>query len=190
MRLLRIQPLLLAAALGIGAVFVSLGLLGETSVVLAEGQSLTESVPSMQPPPPSDDDIVIIWPPVYTEDLSIPITDLYGNFIGKGIHEGKVRCNKNTCNQKTELQFTIPVTDYVYTYKFSTRVALDPEARIAVVGGTGTISSKGQKERFSFTATFQDNSDGTVSATYVASRPDASFIVPTSPGTFTIVSRP
>jgi hypothetical protein len=181
------QTLLLAVFIGLGAVFVSLGLLGETSVVLAKGQALTEPAPSMQPPP-SDDDLVIIV--VFTDPLSIPITDLSGNIIGEGIHEGKARCNGNACNQKTELQFTVPLTDPVYTYKFSNRLALDPEARSVVVAGTGTISSNGHKERFSFTATFQDNGDGTVSATYVASRPDASFIIPRSPGKFTIVSRP
>lgn len=188
MGFIKIQALLLAVFIGLGAAFVSLGLLGETSVVLAKGQALTESAPNMQPPPPSDDDLIItVW---FTDPLSIPIMDLSGNVIGEGIHEGKARCNGNACNQRTELQFTIWLTDPVYTYKFSTRLASDSEARTVVVAGTGTISSNGQKERFSFTATFQDNGDGTVSATYVASRPDASFIIPRSPGTFTIVSRP
>lgn len=187
MRLIKIRYIVLAVFIGLGAVFVSLGLLGETPVVLAEGQALTEPAPNMQPPPSDDDPFTFCV--YFTDPVSIPITDLSGNVIGEGTHEGMARCNGNVCNQKTELQFTIPLTDRVYTYKFSTRLDLDPEAKTAIVAGTGKISSRGQKERFSFTATFQDNGDGTVSATYEASRPDASFIVPRSPSTFAISSR-
>ena len=39
-----------------------------------------------------------------------------------------------------------------------------------------------KKSGFLFTATFQDNQDGTVSVRYEASRPDASFIIPQAPG--------
>jgi hypothetical protein len=190
MRFIKIQSILLALVIGLGGLFVSLGLLAMTSPVLAQGAELEGTVPVSQAPVPED--IIIIV--VFTDPLSIPITDLSGNIIGEGVHSGKVRCISNTCNQKTELIFTIPLTDpwpYAeYEYKFKTRMAVDPEAARAVVAGIGTISGRGQRERFTFTATFQDNRDGTVSVTYVASRPDASFIIPRSPGTFTIDSRP
>jgi hypothetical protein len=184
MRFIKIHSLVLAVAVGLAALFITLGLLAITSSVLAQGAEPEGTVPVSQAP---NDDIIIIV--VFTDPLSIPITDLSGNVIGEGTHIGNARCKSNKCNQNTELQFTIPFTGLVYAYKFTTRQAFDPEAGRAVVAGTGTISSRGQKERFSFTATFQDNGDGTVSATYDASRPDASFIVPRSPGTFTIMSR-
>ena len=188
MRRRRTRVILLVVVTGLAAVFILLGLLRMTSSVLAQGSEPEGTVPVSQAP---DDDIIII---VFTDPLNIQITDLSGNVIGEGVHSGEVRCISNKCNQKTELIFTIPLTDpwpfAEYEYKFKTRMAVDPEAARAVVAGIGTISSPGQKERFSFTATFQDNRDGTVSVTYVASRPDASFIIPRSPGTFTIVSRP
>ena len=186
MRFIKIHSLVLAMAVGLAGLFITLGLLATTSSVLAEGAELEGIVPMSQALAPGDNNIITV---IFTDPLNIPITDLSGNFIGEGIHIGDVRCKSNKCNRNTELQFTIPLTDPVYTYKFTTRQAFDPEAGRAVVAGTGTISSRGQKERFSFTATFEDNRDGTVSVTYVASRPDASFIVPRSPGTFTIMSR-
>jgi hypothetical protein len=65
-----------------------------------------------------------------------------------------------------------------YQYKFKTWQAHDLDARRLVVAGSGTILNGDQKERFLFTATIQDNRDGTLAVTYVASRPDASFIIP------------
>jgi hypothetical protein len=185
----KLWSFLMAAAMGILAVVVSIGLL-EVSPALALDRTGIESVrlaPPAQPPPPNDDDLQFIA--FFTDDLSI-ITDLSGNVIGEGEHGGKIRCNKNTCNQQTNLTFRVVFTDpIVYEYKFTTRLALNPEEESAVVAGKGTISSRGQKERFSFTATFQNNRDGTVWVRYEASRPDASFIIPEAPGRFVFRSR-
>jgi hypothetical protein len=68
-------------------------------------------------------------------------------------------------------------------------LALDPEEESVVVKGRGEISGRGQKERFSFTATFRNNGDGTVFVAYVASAPDASFTISSAPGSFDISSR-
>ena len=123
---------------------------------------------------------------VFTDLLDIEITDLSGNVVGEGQHEGKVRCSGNSnCSQATQLQ----LNGIEYEYKFKARQALDPDERRAVVEGTGTIVRDDKKERFLFTATFEDNRDGTVRVRYEASRPDASFRVPKSPGTFGIYSR-
>jgi hypothetical protein len=69
-----------------------------------------------------------------------------------------------------------------YEYKAASLRAFDPGSETAVVAGTGTSSNGGKKERFTFTAAFQNNGDGTLSASYSASRPDASFHIPSSPG--------
>jgi len=74
----------------------------------------------------------------------------------------------------------------VYEYKFGTRLALNAEEQVVVVEGRGAISGGGEKERFSFTATFRNNGDGTVFVAYAASRPDASFIIASAPGSFDI----
>jgi hypothetical protein len=189
---IRMRSVLLAVMMGLGAVFVSIGVLG-MSPAQAHELELTGS-PSLapaQPPPPDDDDLgfVALY---FTEPLTIQITDLSGNVVGEGVHGGEVRCNRNNCSQTTQLIYTIPLTDWLwseYEYKFTTRQAIDPVEERVVVGGTGTISSRGQKERFSFTAVFQNNRDGTVWVRYEASRPDASFIIPAAPGTFSISSR-
>ena len=184
------RSFLLAVAVGFAALVVSLGLL-EMSPALALERAGTDSVRLDAPAqaPPNDDDLQFIA--FFTDDLSIEITDLSGKVIGEGGHGGAVRCNRNNCSQETQLQFTVPLTDpdLVYEYKFTTRKALDPASRIAVVGGRGTISSHGQKERFLFTATFRDNGGGTVAIRYEASNPDASFIIPEAPGTFSISGR-
>jgi len=184
------RSFLLAVAVGFGVLVVSLGLL-EISPALALERAGTDSVRLDAPAqaPPNDEDLIFIA--YFTDDLSIDITDLSGNIIGEGEHGGAVRCNRNNCSQETQLQFTVPLTDpdLVYEYKFTTRQALDPVEERAVVSGRGTISSLGQKERFLFTATFQNNRDGTLSVRYEASRPDASFIIPEQPGTFRISSR-
>ena len=60
---------------------------------------------------------------------------------------------------------------------------------LLLVGGKGTVSNDGQKERFLFTATFENNRDGTVAVRYEASRPDASFVIPRVPGRFEISRR-
>jgi hypothetical protein len=142
-----------------------------------------------QPPPPNDDDLKFIA--FFSDDVSIEIMGLSGNVVGEGIHGREIRCNRNKCSQQTVLSFGLPLTDpIVYEYKFTTRQVLDPEEERVVVSGKGRITSRGQKERFSFTATFQNNKDGTVWVRYEASRPDASFIIPRSPGTFQFSRRP
>lgn len=184
----KLWSVLSAVAVGFLAVVVSIGLL-DVSPALALQQTGTESVRLAPPaqPPPNDDFVFVV---VFTDPARVQITDLSGNARGEGEHMGKVRCNSNTCNQQTQLTFGIPVTDpIVYEYKFTTRQALDPDEESVVVAGKGTISSRGQKARFSFTATFQNNGDGTVLARYDASRPDASFIIPRTSGTFRIFSR-
>ena len=185
MRFIKIQSLSLAVIIGLAVAAISLGLLGLTSPAVAQGQ--TESV-NLAPRAQAQPDFVITI--IFTDPFSVEIQDLSGNVIGEGDHEGKVRCNGDNCNRNTQLTFGIPLTDpFEIEYKFTSRQAFDPEAAALVVAGTGTIASRGQKERFSFTATFRDNRDGTVSVTYVASRPDASFRIPRTPGTFEIISR-
>lgn len=185
MRLIRIQFLILAVVVGLGALFISLGFLGMTPSALAQGPQAEAIVPVSQAPPEDDFRFFV----VFTDPFGVDIEDLSGNVVGEGVHSGKAKCHRDICSQKTELQLTIPLTDpWSVEYKFASRQALDPVEERVVVAGTGTISSRAQKERFSFTATFQNNSDGTVSVTYVASRPDVSFFVPNTPGTFRIFS--
>jgi hypothetical protein len=176
--------------MGFAALLISISLL-EVSPALAMERTGTEPLrldPPAQPPPPNDEDLLFIA--FFTDDLSL-IMDLSGNVIDdEGEHGGEARCNGDNCNKKAQVIISpSDVVTTVYEYKFTTRQALDPDEGTAVVSGIGTISSRGQKERFSFTASFRDNRDGTVAVTYVASRPDASFIIPEAPGTFTIYSR-
>lgn len=185
----KLWSLLLAVAISVIAVVISIGLL-EISPALALERAGTEPMYLdllAQSPPPDHLQFVA----VFADDLPVQITDLGGNVVGEGEHGGRVKCNSASCSQQTYLRFdTAPAEPSMYEYRFATRLAIDPVAEVVIVGGTGTISSNGQKERFSFTATFQNNGDGTVSVSYVASRPDASFIVPEAPGTFGIFSRP
>jgi len=188
MQFIRVQSFLLAVVIGFATVLISLGALGMMAPALAQGPELEKNVPVAQPPPPDDDWFFII---VFTDPAKIEITDLTGNPAGEGTHVGEVRCNRNNCSQKTQLDLTLPLTDpWSVEYKFTTRQALDPVEERAVVEGQGTISSRrGQKERFSFTATFQNNRDGTVWVRYEASRSDASFIIPRAPGRLEFQSR-
>lgn len=122
---------------------------------------------------------------VFTNPASLsPVTDLGGNPLGEGVHIGGVRCNQKTCAKSTRLFFM----DAIYTYRFSTRQASDPIDRRVVVAGRGVIDGP-DKKRFSFTATFEDNGDGTIAVWYVASDPQASFAVPSSPGTMVFHNR-
>jgi len=146
---LRIWRIFLVVVGGVALVAMSLVVL-TVSPALAQGSEPAVKVPLAQPPPPDDDDLQFIA--FFTDELSIPITDQSGNVIGEGKHLGQVRCNRNNCSHKTNLE----LLNTEYEYKFSTRQALDPEAERAVVAGTGTISGRGQKARFSFTATFED----------------------------------
>jgi hypothetical protein len=181
----KLWSFLLALAISVVAVVISIGLL-QISPALALERVGTEPMyldPLAQPPLPDHLRFVAF----FDDDLTVQITDLIGDVIGEGVHGGRVKCNGTSCSQQTYLRLdTASAETTTYEYRFSSRQAIDPVARSVVVTGTGTISSQGQKERFSFTAVLQDNRDGTVSVTYVASRLDASFIVPRAPGTFLI----
>lgn len=172
------RSFLLAVMAGLTAVFISLGVFGTLSPALAQEPELAIKAPISQAPS-RDTDIHFIA--VFTDPPAYSIQDLDGIVIGEGTHEGQVRC-RNNCNQKTQLQ----LNGSEYEYQFKTREAVDLDERRVVVAGMGTINRNGQKERFLFTATFQDNRDGTVWVRYEASRSDASFIVPNSPGTYTL----
>ncbi len=179
MGFIKIGSSLSAVMIGLAVALISLGALGMMSPAPAQEPDLEINVPVAQAPGPAISFVV-----VFTDPAIIDIQDLEGGVIGEGTHTGKMRCS-NKCSQKTQLQ----LNGDVYEYQFKTRQDLDPVGRRAVVAGTGTINSNGQKERFLFTATFQDNRDGTIRVTYVASRPDASFILPESPGTSTFRQR-
>jgi len=129
----------------------------------------------------------------YLEKIQVPITNLAGNIVGEGVHDGEVRCVGTDCSQTIRLQITTAIspglTGNTYQYGFMRNQIIDPDERRAVVTGEGTISSEGQTERFEFTATFQDNRDGTVAVRYEASRPDASFVIARSPGRLEFGSR-
>jgi hypothetical protein len=115
----------------------------------------------------------------------VAIKDLAGEDLGEGLHSGKVKCNTMHCSQKVTVILNAgQVNETEIVYRFSTRQAFDPAVELAVIAGTGTINSATPREHFAFTATFQDNDDGTIAATYVASRPDASFYIPRTPGIF------
>jgi hypothetical protein len=178
----KLRFLLLAVTMGFAAVLIWMVLIEVSSALALEGAG-TDPVRLAQPAqqqPPEEDIIVTV---VFTDPASTQITDLSGNPLGEGTHEGELRCNLINCSKKTHLSFTSLTTGAAeYEYKFTTRQALDPEAGRVVVAGSGTISNGDRKERFQFTAIFQDNRDGTVLVRYEASRPDASFIVPESPG--------
>ena len=181
----KLRFLLLAVTTGFAAVLIWMVLIEVSSALALEGAgtSPVRLDRAAQQQPPHEDFIVTV---VFTDPASIEIKDLSGSVIGEGEHVGEVRCNFSNCNQKTQLSLTSQLTSAEYEYRFTTRQALDPEARILVVAGSGKISNGNQKERFQFTATFHDNGDGTVSARYEASRPDASFIIPSSRGSFLI----
>lgn len=190
MQLTKVRSLLLIAICSFGTMLVLIGMLG-TSHALAHGVKSAESVnPLPLPQPPSDNWVVTV---VFTDPTPIDIMDLSGEIVGKGVHEGSVQCKGNSCSKEIQLTYTIPLTEpwpmFSIEYKFTTRQAIDPTAERVVVAGVGTISGHGQKERFSFTATMQNNRDGTIWVRYDASRPDASFVVPSSPGTFAISPR-
>ena len=162
--------LFLAVSIGFTVVVILIGPLGMTTTVQAAPIKILVT---------------------FTDISPIQYTDLNGNVIGEGVHVGKLRCVGDNCNQKIEFEPVSPeptTETVVYEYKFKSREAFDPVARRVVVSGTGTILSGGLKIGFSFTGILQDNRDGTVQVTYVASTPDASFIIPSAPGTFGIKS--
>ena len=104
----KLRSLLLAVAMGLAAMLISIGLL-EMSPALAREGAGSEPVrlERLAQPPPSDDS-KLLFIAFFTDDLAIQITDLSGNNpIGEGAHGGEVRCNRNNCSQKTAIDFTI-----------------------------------------------------------------------------------
>ena len=169
--------LILTVVMALAAVLLLIGLMDVSSANAQEN-------PGASPVRPPEFEFVVFL----TDTLPVDITDLSGIPLPhQGQHGGRVSCHGEKCNQKTQLSFI--TEEAKYEYKFSTRLALDPVERRAVVAGTGTISTSGHKERFSFTATFEDLRDGTLYVRYEASNPGASFIIPSSPGRFEIRSR-
>lgn len=191
MKFTKIGALLFVVVTGLVAGFSSLWLLGTTTAVLAQepqAQVLTEPVslePWMQQPAPQ-----IIHIIAFTDPAVHVVQDLAGNAIGEGVHLGEAKCRGDNCNKKIQLDLQGVSGRVMYEYQFKALQALDSEARRSVVAGTGTIYQGSQRARFLFTATFEDNGDGTVSVTYVAARPDASFRIPNLPGAFVVSSRP
>lgn len=184
----RLRTLLWAGVIGLIGLCCLISLLVATPA-LADSARVYEAANQAPPaqPPPYDDWAVVI---VFTDPAQIGITDLAGNPVGKAVHEGEVKCTRDRCSQKATLAVSWPFTDpWSLEYKFSSRQALDPEAERVIVAGTGTVEGPGQKERFTFIATFQNNRDGTVSVRYDASRPDASFIINRTLATFTLRTR-
>ena len=191
MKFTKIGSLLFVVVIGLAAAFGYLWLLGTTAAVLAQEpqeQALTGPVnlePGMQQPVPQ-----IIHIIAFTDPAVHVVQDLAGNAIGEGVHLGEARCRGDKCHKKIQLDLLVGSGQVMYEYQFKALQALDSEARRSVVAGTGTIYRGPQRARFLFTATFEDNGDGTVSVTYVATRPDASFRIPSLPGAFVISSRP
>jgi hypothetical protein len=191
MRYFRKPALLLATGLAFTAVFFFLGLFGRISPALAHGSDRVVNeggrlAQAYQAPAPR-----IFVGVVFTDPAIIPVLDLAGNDIGDGMHTGVLRCRNDNCNRKIQLVLTDPTTGLLseYEYQFRSAQTIDPEAERVVVAGTGTRLVDSQRERFLFTATFENNRDGTVKVTSIASRPDASFLIPASPGTFRIEIR-
>lgn len=190
MRLVRIRFFASALVIGLAAVLISIGLLSMTSPTAAHAQSTSDGIFVFQASFP---------------ESSVEIRDLSGNVLGEGLHGGKVLCNANNCTQATLIPYdlcaiiTDPLcgvaniaADTGIVYRFQSWQSLDLSdagGGTVVVAGTGTTSNHGEKVRFSFTATFQDNGDGTVSVTYVATRPEASFVIPRAPGSFALYRR-
>ncbi len=190
MRFHKLQSLSLAVVIGLATVFLSFALLGMTTSVFAQEQELTAQINSapIMARPDIDFTVVFTDPAVY-----LVVYDLAGDPVGEGMHIGGVRCRGDNCNKNTQILFTIPpegATVSGVEYRFTNRIAIDPDARRVIVQGVGTVYSDGQKERFSFVATFEDNRDGTVLVSYDASNPDVSFIIPKSPGIFEITRIP
>jgi hypothetical protein len=190
MRLNKTTILSFSLATGFALLLIMFGLLRMPESAQAQARPMPISlVPPMQAKPDYTFTVVL------TDPVPIQITDLSGNVVGEGVSEGELRCNGDNCTKSIDLNvqlFNPPVgepSSYLLEYKFSSRQAFDLEAERVVVAGTGTKSSDRSKERFSFTATFRNNRDGTLSVTYAASRPDASFVVPEVPGTFEVRTR-
>jgi hypothetical protein len=183
----KIQLIGITVIIGIAAVFALLKLLGaappaaasEPERVVAKTEDLW---PSAKPTRDPDADLTFVA--YYTDDFSI-VLDLSSMPLGEWPHFGEVKCNGDNCNKTT----TVILNGTEYEYMYSSRQAIDPESDRVLVVGTGIVTTDTLKTRFSFTATFEDNRDGTIKTTYFASVPEASFILPNAPGTFEIRSR-
>lgn len=182
-RAIKMPSLSPAVVKGLAAVFILAALLGVASTALAQEQGLIGHL-NLQPLPPVGAHLV-----VFTDPVAHPVVDREGNVL-QGVHTGEVRCLGDNCNKKTQLDLLVGSDRVVYEYQFKSLQALDSEARRSVVVGRGTMDDGLQRAKFLFTATFEDNGDGTVEVTYEASRPDASFRIPTSPGIFAIIGQP
>lgn len=183
----RLASLLRAVAIGFVAVVV-LGVAAIPPALALEGAGSEAAYLDRLAQAQVLDDFYFVA--LFADDAAVQMTDVGGNAIGEGLHGGRVLCNHSVCSWQTYLRLHADSAEpAVYEYKFKIRQAIDPVAERVFVEGNGTISDHGQKERFSFSAIFQNNRDGTIWIRYEASRPDASFIVPNAPGTFGIFSR-
>lgn len=125
----------------------------------------------------------------FPDSVVVDVADSAGIVVAQGEHTGTVRCYDGNCGQRTQLHVTSATTDYTIEYKFKDLLVLDSDLERAVISGTGVISSADDKGKFDFVATFESHANGSVTASYSASRVDASFIV-TAPGTLTLVEKP
>jgi hypothetical protein len=147
----------------------------------------TTGTQQQAPPEPFYIDFTV----VFTDPAIIEITDLAGVGVGQGTHLGLAKCHQSKCRHRVNLALTSasdPSVSYVIEYRFSEPLVIDPDEGRAVLAGTGTLGGNGMKERFSFTATFEDKRDGSLAVTYVSSRPNASFNL-VSPGQMSFGSR-
>ena len=189
----KILLIVLAVIIAFAALFTMLDVFGKAAPAAASGQERAAAraeEPAQRAKPTADPilDVAVVT----TGDIEnlVQITDLSGAILGEGLHIGRVKCTGDNCSQR----MTIELIELIepgyegksYEYKFSSRLAISEEDRRVVVGGVGTLTSGQQKERFTFTATFEDNRDGSFASTYVGSRPDVSFIIPRTRGSFVI----
>ena len=182
----KVRILLVVVVIPLTVVFSLLGFFRAATPVEASGEArVAAKAEDLWPSAKPELELQYRIPLTDPDYIALEILDLSGNILGEGLHFGRVKCNGDNCSQQT----TIVLDGVEYTYKFSSREAHNPDERRLVVAGRGTLTNGRQKERFSFTATFEDNRDGTVKTTYFASRPDASFVVPETPGRFEIRSR-
>lgn len=169
----KLQLIVSTGVIVLFAVFILSGLLGTAAPVLAREQ--TQELPT-------ELDLAAV-----INDSDAEVLKLDGSAAGTGSVAGKVNCIKDHCSNKMILD----LAGFRYVYRFSSKVSLDPVNRRAVVGGTGTLINVAdhQKERFSFTATVEDNGDGTLFTKFETSIPEISFIIPTAEGTIGFGSR-
>lgn len=189
--LFKIPVVLVTAVFGLTAAFILQAFLGMNTAVLAQPSS--DIAPPAYVPlrlPLQQQHDFIFFGVVFTDPALLGITDLAGTPVGTARHTGEVRCKDDNCQGRVELVVFNSTGSVYYTYRMKHSVALNPETRRSVVEGTGTIFGGMQKERFRFTATYEDKGDGTLLVRYEASRADASFLIADAPGRVTFMSRP